>query len=98
MRNANHDATSRDPSYPSPRGWRARIDLSVLDDESMPEEARARAAIETLHLHEHVFSYSGMSSLIARLSSAMSDTDWDEFDVELDVLYLIADQERVWLG
>jgi hypothetical protein len=94
----NGQNSTRRRDYQWPRGWRATVDLSVLDDDTLDAKVRAHAALDMLLLHQHVFSYRGMPNLIQRLAAAVRRQDWNGFDVELDTLYSIADHERVWLG
>jgi hypothetical protein len=80
------------------RGWRAKVDLSILSDESLAVDARAHAGIDTLTKNMRVFAECGIENIILHMRAACDATDWDAFDDALDLLYAVADRERVWLG
>jgi hypothetical protein len=95
--NNRHIAADSSPHHYG-RGWREKVDLSVLDDETLDMEVRARSAVDILTHRQCVFAHPGIPALIGQLYSASSRKDWEAFDYELGRLYSIADQERVWLG
>jgi hypothetical protein len=98
MRFCKHDAMDSLTQGHRPTVWQRKLDLSVLDDDRLDPEAIAHAVIKTLRQHHHVFSYGGVPALIERLEEAALAQNWEAFDHELDTLFDIADDERVWLG